>query len=53
MIREIKCKTIKDFSWFKRDSGTFIQYLNKYSPVTINEDAEVSYLEYKWRLNEC
>lgn len=55
-ITSDKVELSKIFSWFKgdfkRDGGT-LQYLNKYSPVTINEDAEVSYLEYKWGLNEC
>ncbi len=43
------------FQWFKGDftkNGSLIDFLNKYSRVQINPDANQSYLKYDWSLNE-
>lgn len=49
-----KLELSKLFSWFSGDfteNGTLIEYLNKYADVQINPDAEISYLDYNWKLN--
>lgn len=54
-IRSGKIEISKIFDWYKDDftkNGSLISFLNKYSPVKINEDAKVSYMEYNWNLNE-
>lgn len=45
----------KIFRWFRGDftqDGDLIDFLNKYAPVHINDDAQVDYLEYDWSLND-
>lgn len=45
----------KIFSWFKGDftkEQSLIGFLNQYAPVTIEENASISYLEYDWSLND-
>lgn len=45
----------KIFSWFKSDftkNGSLIDFLNRYSKVKIDENAEIDYLDYNWSLNE-
>ncbi len=47
-------KISKIFRWFTGDfteNGSLIDFLNQYTEVTINEDAEVDYLDYNWGLN--
>ena len=42
------------FLWFRGDfkrKGTLIEFLNRYAPVEIAEDADISYLSYDWSLN--
>lgn len=45
------------FNWYGGDMKkwsklSLIQYINKYSPVQINENANIDYLKYDWNLNE-
>jgi hypothetical protein len=45
------------FNWYGGDMKkwsklSLIQYINKYSPVPINENANIDYLKYDWSLNE-
>ncbi len=43
------------FNWYQGDftrQGSLIDFLNRYSPLTIQPDADISYLEYNWSLNE-
>jgi hypothetical protein len=43
------------FQWFSGDftkNGGIIDYLNQFSEVHIDEDADIGYLEYDWSLNE-
>ncbi len=43
------------FKWYKGDftqNGTLIDFLNKYSPVKIKPNADISYLDYDWSLND-
>lgn len=46
----------KIFTWyggdFKTNGRSIIEYINQYAPVKVNADAEVSYLEYDWSLND-
>ncbi|WP_017730338.1 DUF547 domain-containing protein [Nafulsella turpanensis] len=50
-----KVKLSKLFDWYKGDftkEGSLIDFLNQYTPVQIEEDAKIDYLEYDWSLNE-
>ena len=54
-ISENSVKISKIFSWFARDfkqDGSVIDFLNKYSEVTINPKAKKSFRDYDWSLNE-
>ncbi len=54
-IQADKAELSKIFSWFGGDfkkDGTKIEYINRYAPVKINPNAEISYLDYNWQLNE-
>lgn len=45
----------KLFKWYGGDfkkKTTLIEYLNKYSNVSIDKDAEIEFMDYDWRLNE-
>ena len=51
--REIQISKI--FSWFKGDftkNGSLIDFLNKFSPVKIDKNADIDHLDYNWNLNE-
>jgi len=49
-------KLSKIFSWYSGDfksSGlSVIEYINQYSDVKLNNDADISYMDYNWNLNE-
>jgi Protein of unknown function, DUF547 len=51
---EIKLSNI--FDWysgdFKEDSGSVIEFLNKYSKTTIDKKAKIKFLDYNWSLNK-
>ncbi len=54
-ISEKSIKISKIFDWFKKDftqDGSLIDFLNKYTDVTISPKAKKRYLEYNWALNE-
>ncbi|MEQ9413097.1 MAG: DUF547 domain-containing protein, partial [Cyclobacteriaceae bacterium] len=43
------------FKWYRGDfteNGTLIEFLNKYAPVKIKDNADISYLDYDWSLND-
>lgn len=43
------------FKWYSGDfteNGSLIDFLNQYSPVTINSDATIDYQDYNWNLND-
>lgn len=45
----------KILDWYSMDfpkGEKFIEFLNKYSPVRINKNANITYLDYNWNLNE-
>lgn len=45
----------KIFSWFKSDftkNGSMRDFLNSYSKVKINKEADINYMNYNWNLNE-
>lgn len=50
-----KLELSKILDWYSMDfpkGEKFIEFLNKYSPVQINKNAMISYLDYDWNLNE-
>jgi hypothetical protein len=54
-ISESSIQISEIFKWFKEDftkGQTLIEFLNKYSNVTIKSDAKVSYMKYNWSLNK-
>ena len=45
----------KIFKWFAKDfknEGSLIDFLNKYSEITISQNAKKSFKDYDWNLNE-
>jgi hypothetical protein len=49
-----KASLSKIFLWYQMDftnNTSLIEYLNKYSTVRIHENADISYMDYDWRLN--
>jgi len=54
-ISENKIQLSKIFQWYAKDfktAGSLIDFLNKYSEVTISKNAKKSYLKYNWNLNK-
>ncbi|WP_339653443.1 DUF547 domain-containing protein [uncultured Salegentibacter sp.] len=53
-INKNQLELSKIFDWYKKDfpKGDLISYVNKYSKIKVNEDAEVDFMDYDWRLNE-
>ncbi len=51
---EIKLSNIFDWysSDFKEESGSVIEFLNKYSRITIDKKAKTRFLDYNWSLNK-
>jgi hypothetical protein len=55
IISSDKLQLSKIFSWFKGDftrNSNLIDFLNRFSPVKIKEDADIDHLDYNWNLNE-
>ncbi len=55
ILLEKSVKISKIFKWFSSDfkqSGSLIDFLNKYSEITISQKASKSYKDYDWNLNE-
>ncbi|MDX1653094.1 MAG: DUF547 domain-containing protein [Brumimicrobium sp.] len=56
IINKDSAKLSKLFKWysgdFKANAPSIIAYINKYSKVKLNEDAEIDYLDYSWKLND-
>ncbi|MEL0644110.1 DUF547 domain-containing protein [Olleya sp. Ti.3.14] len=53
-ISENVLKLSKIFKWFSKDfeqNGSLIDFLNKYTDVTISAKAKISYKDYNWDLN--
>lgn len=52
-----KAEISEIFKWFKgdfeRDAGSVREFLNRFSDVQISKDADISHLDYDWRLNEA
>jgi len=56
IISENTIQISKIFQWFSKDfktEGSLIDYLNKYSDITINSNAKKSFRKYDWSLNEA
>ncbi|GFD71517.1 DUF547 domain-containing protein [Tenacibaculum sp. KUL113] len=49
-----KVEVSKIFQWYQEDftsRNTLVDYINKYSHIKANDNAEVLYLDYDWSLN--
>ena len=54
-LSENSIQLSKIFKWFSKDfkkKGSLIDFLNKYSEITISQNAKKSFKEYNWDLNE-
>tara|TARA_B100000809_G_scaffold266761_1_gene331326 strand:- start:2635 stop:3453 length:819 start_codon:yes stop_codon:yes gene_type:complete len=54
-LSENSIQLSKIFKWFAKDfknEGSLIDFLNKYSEITISQNAKKSYKDYDWNLNE-
>ncbi|MEM5539196.1 DUF547 domain-containing protein [Olleya sp. AS48] len=54
-IFENALKLSKIFKWFDKDfeqNGSLIDFLNKYTAITISAKAKISYKDYNWDLND-
>lgn len=54
-INEQKVQLSALFNWYEGDftkKGSLIDFLNRHVSLTIQPDADISYLKYDWRLNE-
>jgi len=54
-LSENSIKLSKIFKWFAKDfkaDGSLIEFLNQYSEITINENANKRYKDYSWELND-
>ncbi|MGG6230010.1 DUF547 domain-containing protein [Tenacibaculum sp. SDUM215027] len=50
-----KVEVSKVFQWYQEDftsRNTLVDYINKYSDIKANDNAEVVYLDYDWNLND-
>ncbi len=48
-------KLSKLFNWYGGDfnnDGSLIDYVNQYAPVTLNDNAKITWADYDWTLNE-
>lgn len=55
IIKPNEIKISRIFQWFGGDfkkDGTIIDYLNQFSKIKINTDADLTYLDYDWGINE-
>lgn len=54
-LSENSIQLSKIFKWFSKDfkkDGSLIDFLNKYSEITISQKAKKSFKDYNWNLNE-
>ena len=54
-ITKDQAELSKIFSWFSGDfkkHGTLIEFINQYSKVKLDAEADLSYMDYDWSLNE-
>ncbi|GAB4160099.1 MAG: DUF547 domain-containing protein [Winogradskyella sp.] len=54
-ISENDLKLSKIFKWFKKDfeqDGSLIDFLNRYTDITISDNAKKSFKDYSWELND-
>ncbi len=54
-ISSTQVQLSKIFQWFAKDfktDGSLIDFLNRYSNVTIRKEAKKSFLKYNWELND-
>ena len=40
------------FKWYAKDFGNVIAFVNRYSSVKVNKNAQINYREYDWSLND-
>lgn len=51
MLKADAVEVSKIFDWYSSDFGGLIPYLNDYSNTSINSNADISFMNYDWRLN--
>jgi len=55
VITPTRLQLSRIFQWYRGDftgKGSFIDFLNGFSPVRIDKEAKIDYLDYDWSLNE-
>ena len=51
MLKADRVEVSKIFDWYSSDFGNLISYLNDYSRTEIETNADISFMNYDWRLN--
>ncbi|WP_179008063.1 DUF547 domain-containing protein [Winogradskyella forsetii] len=55
-ISEDKAELSEIFKWYKKDflkqSESIIDYINQYAETKINKGAEITFIDYNWKLND-
>ena len=54
-LSENDIKISKIFKWFAKDfkkNGSIIDFINKFAPITIDQNANKKFKDYNWTLNE-
>ena len=54
IIKSNKLELSKIFNWYQSDfttNSSLIDYLNRYSAIKINANANIDYMDYNWKLN--
>jgi hypothetical protein len=52
MITKSKMQLSQIFDWYKVDFGNIVEFISKYSTTKPQSNAEISFKNYDWSLNE-
>ncbi len=55
IITKEKMQLSNIFKWYKKDfteNGSLVDYIKPYTKIEINQDTDIDYLKYDWKLNE-
>lgn len=52
IITSESAQVSKIFQWYSMDFKSLPDFINQHSPVKINKNTKITYLEYDWNLNE-
>jgi len=54
-ISKTQVELSKIFKWyradFEKDAGSLINFINRYTTTTVDQNADIDYLDYSWALN--